>query len=81
VRFQACSTESGRACIVEPGRRRYQFADLDSRFVSLTFRGIYTFIPTLSVQAYAQLFMATGKFSNFRQVGRRARRRTSTART
>jgi len=68
VRFQACSTESGRACIVEPGRRRYQFADLDSRFVSVTFRGIYTFIPTLSVQAYAQLFMATGKFSNFRQV-------------
>ena len=68
LRFQACATESGRACIVEPGRRRYTFADLDSRFVSLTFRGIYTFIPTLSVQAYAQLFMATGEFANPRTI-------------
>jgi hypothetical protein len=68
VRFQGCAGASGRPCIVETGRRRYTFADLDSRFVSLTFRGTYTFIPTLSVQAYAQLFMASGEVSHIRET-------------
>ncbi len=68
IRFYDCSTASGAACAVESGARHYLFADLDSTYFSLVFRSTYTFIPTLSLQAYAQLFMAEGTFSSFRET-------------
>ena len=47
------------------GSRRYWFGDLDSRSFDVTLRGTYTFTPTLSLQAYAQLFVAGYHYSNF----------------
>jgi len=68
VRFYDCNTDSGRSCLVESGVRHYRFADLDSRFLSLTLRATWTLKPQLSFQAYAQYFVADGKFGDFRAV-------------
>jgi uncharacterized protein DUF5916/cellulose/xylan binding protein with CBM9 domain len=68
VRFYSCMTASSAPCVAEQGARHYLFADLDSRFFSVVFRGTYTFIPTLSLQAYAQAFLADGTYSRFRAV-------------
>jgi hypothetical protein len=68
VRFYDCTTDSGRACLVEGGLRHYRFADLDSRFLSLTLRGTLTLRPELSFQAYAQYFLADGEYSDYRDL-------------
>jgi hypothetical protein len=68
TRFYDCATDSGRACLVEPGMRHYTFADLDSRFLSLTLRGTLTLRPELSFQAYLQYFVAKGEFSDFKRI-------------
>ncbi|HEX6839346.1 MAG TPA: DUF5916 domain-containing protein, partial [Polyangia bacterium] len=44
------------------GSNTYYFADLDSREFDVTLRGTYTFTPTLTLQAYAQLFLAGGHY-------------------
>lgn len=44
------------------GSNTYYFADLDSREFDVTVRGTYTFTPTLTLQAYAQLFLAGGHY-------------------
>ena len=44
------------------GTNSYYFADLDSREFDVTLRGTYTFSPTLTLQAYAQLFLAGGHY-------------------
>ncbi len=44
------------------GTNSYFFADLDSREFDVTLRGTYTFTPTLTLQAYAQLFVAGGHY-------------------
>jgi hypothetical protein len=44
------------------GTNSYYFADLDSREFDVTVRGTYTFTPTLTLQAYAQLFLAGGHY-------------------
>jgi hypothetical protein len=44
------------------GTNTYFFADLDSREFDVTLRGTYTFTPTLTLQAYAQLFLAGGHY-------------------
>jgi len=44
------------------GTNTYFFADLDSRELDVTLRGTYTFTPTLTLQAYAQLFLAGGHY-------------------
>jgi hypothetical protein len=46
------------------GTNSYYFADLDSREFDVTLRGTYTFSPTLTLQAYAQLFLAGGHYEN-----------------
>ena len=46
----------------------YTFAHLDQTTFSLTSRMNFTASPTLSVQFYAQPFMTTGKFSNWREL-------------
>jgi len=68
TRFYDCATDSGRACLVEPGMRHYTFADLDSRFVSLTLRGTLTLRPELSFQTYLQYFVAKGDYSDFKRI-------------
>jgi hypothetical protein len=44
------------------GTRTYLFAELDSRLLDATLRGTYTFTPEISLQAYTQLFLASGQF-------------------
>lgn len=43
----------------------YLFGDLDARAASVTLRGIFTFDPKLTLQAYAQGFVATGDYGPF----------------
>jgi hypothetical protein len=66
VRFDGCTTAAGAACSADSGARSYRFARLDSSFFSLTLRGSWTFSPRLTLQAYGQLFLATGAYSNYR---------------
>jgi hypothetical protein len=68
TRFYDCEAQSGRSCLVDMGLRRYRFATLDSRYFSLTARGTYTVATPLSIQFYAQWFMAEGEFSNYREI-------------
>lgn len=44
------------------GSRVYWFGDLESRSFDVTLRATYTFVPTLTLQAYAQLFLASGHY-------------------
>lgn len=44
------------------GSNTYYFAQLDSTAFDVTLRGCYTFTPTLTLQAYAQLFVAGGHY-------------------
>jgi hypothetical protein len=48
-----------------PGQ--YLFGKLDGRSVGLTVRTTYTFTPRLTLQAYAQLFLASGHYSGISQ--------------
>src|SRR5439155_18455297 len=43
----------------------YLFGDLAARATSTTLRGTWTFSPVLTLQAYAQGFVATGRFGPF----------------
>ena len=47
--------------------RRYVFADLEQTTVSMDTRIEWTFTPTLSLQMYAQPFVATGRYENFKE--------------
>ncbi len=50
------------------GERRYIFGELRQTVGSMTVRGNVTFTPTLSLQLWAQPFVATGDYRGFRQV-------------
>ena len=47
--------------------RRYVFADLQQTTVSMDTRIEWTFTPTLSLQMYAQPFVATGRYDSFKE--------------
>ncbi|MES1208295.1 MAG: DUF5916 domain-containing protein, partial [Pseudomonadota bacterium] len=47
----------------------YWFGKLAARNVSATLRATYTFTPRLSLQAYAQAYLASGHFSDLRGLG------------
>jgi hypothetical protein len=67
LRFIDCAA-SGGACTVDSTLRDYRFAALDSGYMSLTLRGIYTLSNRLSLQGYTQLFMARGEFASYREI-------------
>src|SRR6185437_8763959 len=46
----------------------YELGNLDAKSTSVTLRGTYTFTPHLTLQAYAQLFFATGHYGPFFEV-------------
>ncbi len=50
------------------GPTRYTFARLDQTTVSMTGRINYTASPTLSLQLYAQPFVSTGDYSDWREL-------------
>ncbi|MEO5902738.1 MAG: DUF5916 domain-containing protein [Gemmatimonadaceae bacterium] len=47
--------------------RRYVFADIKQTTLSMDTRIEWTFTPTLSLQMYAQPFVATGNYQNFKE--------------
>jgi len=46
----------------------YYFGKLEAKSASATFRASFTFTPQLTLQAYAQAFLALGHFSDLRTV-------------
>jgi hypothetical protein len=44
------------------GSRAYYFGELDARDVDATLRALYAFTNTLTIQAYAQAFLASGHY-------------------
>jgi hypothetical protein len=62
------------------GSHTWYFADLESRSFDVTLRGTYTFLPTLTLQAYAQLFIDGGHYGQTSAItafGERPRLRLS----
>ena len=57
------------------GERRYLFSGLDQTVVAMTTRLNYTFSPTLTLQLYAQPFVAAGEYRGFMEVADPAARR------
>jgi hypothetical protein len=57
-----------RAQWIENDGTRYVFGALDQRTVSMTARLNYTVTPTLSIQLYAQPFVSTGDYGDFKQL-------------
>jgi hypothetical protein len=47
--------------------RRYVFADLDQKTVSMTTRLNWTFTPTMSLELFMQPFISSNDFSNFKE--------------
>jgi hypothetical protein len=45
----------------------YIFGKQDAKSIGMTLRSTYTFTPTLTLQAYAQLFLASGHYSDLTQ--------------
>ena len=54
----------------ELGRPHYVFARIHQRTAALTARVNWTFSTSLSLQAYAQPFVATGRYSEYKDVTR-----------
>ena len=50
------------------GSTHYLFGELEQTTVNLTVRGNATFTPELSLQVYAQPFVASGDFTGFKRV-------------
>jgi len=50
------------------GLQHFTFAHLEQTTVGLTWRLDYTFTPTMSLQLYAQPFIAKGTYSNVREL-------------
>jgi hypothetical protein len=48
-----------------PSAGQYLFGKLDARGVGVTLRATYTFTPRISLDAYAQLFLASEHYSDF----------------
>ena len=46
---------------------QYLFGRLDAKSAGVTIRTTYTFLPRLTLQGYAQLFLASGHYSHFTQ--------------
>jgi Domain of unknown function (DUF5916)/Carbohydrate family 9 binding domain-like len=50
------------------GRERYVFARIDQKTVALTTRVNYTMSPALSLQIYAEPFVSTGAYSDYKEL-------------
>jgi hypothetical protein len=48
-----------------PVAGQYVFGKLDAKSIGTTIRATYTFAPRLTLQAYAQLFLASGHYDDF----------------
>jgi len=68
LRFHDCTASDGRACSQLSPRRDYRFADLDSGSLSLTARLSWALSTRLSLQGWAQLFAARGRWMRYREI-------------
>jgi hypothetical protein len=59
----------------ETGKPHYIFARINQTTVGMTMRMNWTFSPRLSLQAYAQPFVATGRYSEYKDIDRPRERR------
>ena len=50
------------------GEKRYIFGKIDQKVMSMSLRINYTIIPDLTIQYWAQPFIATGEYSNFKMI-------------
>jgi hypothetical protein len=48
--------------------KRYLFAEIDQKTMSLTLRINYTITPDLTIQYYGQPYISTGRYSNFKRI-------------
>ena len=62
---QASSTSGEPRYAVDGVSGTHLFAPLTAQNVSATLRATYTFLPRLSLQAYAQAFLASGHYEGF----------------
>ena len=56
-----------RFAAYSPAPGQYLFGKLDAKSFGLTLRTTYTFAPRLTLQGYAQLFLASGHYSDISQ--------------
>jgi hypothetical protein len=68
MRFYDCVTPAASACTIDDEDRTYRFARQSTTFLSFTLRGSYTFSPSLTLNAYAQLFMDRGSWDDYREI-------------
>jgi hypothetical protein len=54
--------------VVEPDRTRYVFGRLEQKTHSLTLRVNYTMTPNLSLQVYAQPFVSSGSYVEYKEL-------------
>ncbi|TAK13277.1 MAG: hypothetical protein EPO35_10510 [Acidobacteria bacterium] len=54
--------------LADQGATRYVFGHLEQKTVGITARVNYTISPTLTLQIYAQPFVAAGDYSNFKEL-------------
>jgi len=60
--------DASNACTPLSGTRHYIFGQLNSGSISFTSHAAYTVSPRLSLQGYAQLFLARGGFTSFSRI-------------
>ena len=53
---------------IRDDRTRYVFGRLDQHTSSMTIRANYTITPNLSVQVYAQPFVSSGNYTQFKEL-------------
>jgi hypothetical protein len=63
-----CRDDAGDVCTPLSVTRHYIFGQLKSGSISFTSHAAYTFSPRLSLQGYAQLFMARGGFTSYARL-------------
>jgi hypothetical protein len=74
LRMIDCVDERGAACTVDSDQRTYQFAEQASGFLSLTGRATLALTHQLSLQSYAQVFVARGSYDGYRTATTRGGR-------
>lgn len=67
-RMAQCEGDSGAACTSETESRHYLMAKLHAVAASVTVRGTYALSNRLSLQTYAQLFSAHGRYYGYATV-------------
>ncbi len=66
--WNASTVSPMMAAAIAPAAAPYIFGDLTAKSAGGTLRASYAFTPTLTLQTYAQLFLASGHYTNLKQL-------------